>query len=153
LDSDWIHRLQKADCLWHEQRAGATDEEIRDLRTFFGRRLGKDNLTLPPDYVAFLRFANGARITGNEGWYIRVWASYDIPSWATAYDMLSGDYPGIMPIADDGGDQCIAFDTRTVEEVSDFGVYEIPFISTGWKDSKFRAQTFSEYLLQHLRLD
>jgi hypothetical protein len=60
---------------------------------------------------------------------VRVWASDDIPSWAAAYDVFSGEFPGIMPIAEDGGDECIVFDLRDEVEAWHMAVFSIPFTS------------------------
>ena len=143
---DWLRRLQATDCRWLEQRAGATEEDISALATVFGQ-------PLPPDYGAFLRFANGARIVGYDGWYVRVWASYDIPSWADAYDFFSGEFPGIMPIADDGGDECIVFDLRSEDAARHMAVFSIPLTSIHWDDARYKAASFHEYLWLRLRGD
>jgi hypothetical protein len=140
----WLLRLQATDCQWLEQRAGATEEDISALAAFFGQ-------PLPADYEAFLRFANGARIVGHDGWYLRVWESYDIPIWADAYEFFSGEFPGIMPIADDGGDECIVFDMRREGEARHMAVFSIPFISIHWDDARYKVPNFHEYLWLHLR--
>src|SRR5262249_18578365 len=133
---DWLRRLKATEFQWLEQRPGATEEELSALNRFFGQ-------PLPPDYETFLRFANGARIVGHDGWYVRVWASNDIPSWGEAYDFFSGGFPGIMPIADDGGDECIVFDLRSEDEMRHMAVFEIPFISIHWEDARYKAASFS----------
>jgi hypothetical protein len=145
VEADWLRRVQEPDCHWHEKRPGATDEEISALRAFFRQ-------PLPEDYEVFLRFANGARISGNDDWYVRIWASYDLPTWGEAYAFFSDDIPGTMPIADDGGDECMVFDLRHELESQHYAIYEIPFTAISWDYARFKAPTFSQCLLQQLRL-
>jgi hypothetical protein len=128
---------------WLERRPGATGEDISALGAFFGQ-------PLPSDYEAFLRFANGARIVGHGGWCVRVWAAYDIPSWAAAHDFFSGEFPGVMPIADDGGDECIGFDLRDDVEAWHMAVCSIHFTSIHWDDARYKAASFHKYLWRHL---
>jgi hypothetical protein len=141
----WYWRLLQGDCQWQHRNLGATDLEIQQLEAYFGS-------TLPPDYEAFLRFANGASISTGEGWFVRVWNGSDVREWAAAYGIVDPDYPGAKAVGDDGGDNCVVFDARTPQEAANYSLYELPFVSTSWKDAFLVASLFSTYVLEHLHL-
>jgi hypothetical protein len=132
----WYWRLLQGDCQWQHRNPGATDAEIQRLEVYSGRALS-------PAHEAFLRFANGASVSTGEGWFIRVWNSSVIPEWAAAYGIVEFGYPGAKVVGDHGGDNCVVFDTRASREAASYPVYELPFVSTGWKDAFFVAPLFS----------
>jgi hypothetical protein len=57
-----------------------------------------------------------------------------------------------MPIADDGGDECMVFDLRQDVGSLRYAVFEIPFTAISWDYARYQASTFRQCLLQHLRL-
>lgn len=91
-----------ANCRNMTTSRGASDDAIEELRT-------KARVSLPDDYLAFLRWSNGAEgeIGPN---YLRISSAEDVAEDPYPF----ADYvPGLLFIGSDGGEALFAFDTRS----------------------------------------
>jgi hypothetical protein len=84
-----------------QTKPGATEVILQNLQA-------KARVALPDDYLAFLRWSNGADGDIGDN-YIQIWSAQDIASDPYPYEDLE---PNILFVAGDGGAALFGFDTR-----------------------------------------
>ncbi|HYA40391.1 MAG TPA: SMI1/KNR4 family protein [Syntrophobacteraceae bacterium] len=86
----------------------------------FGLRSG---LQLPPDYIDFLKIANGGEGFIGKRLYLILWKIEDVLSFNVAYKV--DDYvPGLILIGSDGGGEAFGFD----KTMSPWPMVRVPLI-------------------------
>lgn len=95
---------------------GADENTLREMSSSLG-------LSLPPDYLEFLRSTNGAEGPIGEKSYVSVWPAEEVKALNDEY-AVAECAPGLLLFGSDGGDTGYGFDTRSKEE----RVVEVPFI-------------------------
>ncbi len=117
-----------------EFNPGTSDDVLRKVES----RL---NISLPTQYVDFLRQSNGAEGSVGENSYLVLWSIEEIEPLNEAY-AVNEFAPGLIFIGSDGGDVAYAFDTR--DEA--MPIVEVPFIGMDVKAIKLCGRTFLEFL-------
>lgn len=135
MSADWLALLDGPAYTWELRNPGATEEELERLAAFFGR-------LLPDDYAAFLRMSNGAILSYDDEWYMRLWTSSDIPSWSAAYGFVPSAIPGAIAFGDDGGGEGLVFDVRPERPDGRYPIFLVNFVTIGWKDAIHVADDF-----------
>ncbi|MBS1910957.1 MAG: SMI1/KNR4 family protein [Bacteroidetes bacterium] len=99
------------------------------------------NLSLPDDYIEFLKYANGGEgPIGSEG-YIMLWRIEELIELNSAYQVA--EYaPGLFLIGSDGSGDAFAFDTRS----NAWSVVALPFVGMSLDLASPLASTFDEFL-------
>ncbi len=82
---------------------GAAESALAELREKVG-------IGLPADYLAFLRWSNGAAGTSGEN-YIEIWTAEEV---ASDSHLFEESVPEILFIAGDGAEAVFGFDTRVL---------------------------------------
>jgi hypothetical protein len=129
-------------------------EERMDFSTYLKQLRGKPpasdamieaaeaglSITLPADYSAFLRQADGAAgtLSGN---YLVLWAVETLAKYNAGYQVQTWA-PGLVLFGSDGGDTAYAFDARDAHMV----VVAVPFIGMSLKAARLVAPTFAGFL-------
>jgi hypothetical protein len=114
--------------------SGVNDAQLKILTTSLP-------ISLPPDFISFLKFSNGAvGMIGNN--YLEICKAEDIIS-------LNEDYsvklyaPGLILFGTDGGGEGYGFDYRGVDPI----VVDIPFVGMSWNEARKKGDNFLEFLL------
>ncbi|WP_260427998.1 SMI1/KNR4 family protein [Burkholderia stagnalis] len=118
---------------WH-WNAGASNQAVSDL-------VGQLDISLPDDYLAFLRKNDGGEgFLGRD--YLILWKAEDIVTFNREYEV--DEYaPGLLIFGSNGGGEAYAFDTR----VTPMQVVQVPFIGMDLADAIPVAESFSSLLL------
>jgi hypothetical protein len=112
---------------------GATEEEIQELINISGGRL-------PPDYLDFLRFSNGAFGTLVYIYPIREVIKYAQSEW------IKTDIPGLLVIGSNGGDEAYGYNLNLpIPEI-----VMTPFIGGEWDNAVSIGTSFLEFLIKAL---
>lgn len=115
---------------WNE---GASDQAISELMAMVA-------ISLPDDYLAFLRSHNGGE-GFIESEYLMLWKAEDIATFNMEYEVA--DYaPGLLLFGSNGGGEAYAFDTRD----SSMRIVQVPFIGMDLADAIPIADSFTTLL-------
>ena len=98
-------------------------------------------VSLPPEYVDFVKYSNGAEGIIGENSYLVLWPMEEIDLLNEAY-AVSEFAPGLLLFGSDGGGAGYAFDTRS----ETMPIVEVPFIGMNLDNTKLCGQTFIEFL-------
>ena len=101
-----------------------------------------DGLSLPNDYLEFLRFANGAFGFLGET-YVEFWSIREIAD-ANAELEIGAFLPGFLAFGGDGANELFVFDRRTSQGA---GVYQVPMIGMEPDALRICADTFTAFVL------
>ncbi|KVO88110.1 cell wall assembly protein [Burkholderia ubonensis] len=115
---------------WNE---GASNQAVSDL-------VGQLDISLPDDYLTFLRKSDGGEgFLGRD--YLILWRAEDIVKFNREYEV--DEYaPGLLIFGSNGGGEAYAFDTR----VNPMQVVQVPFIGMDLADAIPVAESFSSLL-------
>jgi hypothetical protein len=122
-----------------KKNPGADENALGQMSSSLG-------ISLPADYVEFLRSTNGAEGPVGEQSYVSVWPVEEVKVLNDEY-AVSEFAPGLLLFGSDGGDTGYAFDTRSKEE----RIVEVPFIGMSLDAVTPRGRSladFFEYLAQ-----
>jgi hypothetical protein len=118
------------------KRPPATPEKIAKFAT-------ASRLTLPQDYTAFLKQANGGEGMVGPNAYLILFAVDELTSLNNAYQVE--DYvPGLLIFGSDGGGEAYAFNTRDTMRVVRF-----PFVGMDPSTVETLADDFTAFI-EHL---
>lgn len=98
-------------------------------------------ISLPQDYVDFLRYTNGVEGLVKGRSYVSIWAAEDIVTNNKDYE-VEEFAPGILLFGSDGGGEAHAFDLRDPA----LPIVDIPFIVLDLADVRPLARTFTEFI-------
>jgi hypothetical protein len=98
-------------------------------------------VSLPDDYLEFLRYTDGALGLIANDCYIAIWDVKEIASFNENYT-VDEFVPGLLVFASDGGDRAYAFDTRSDK----LPVVEYSFSELSLDEAKPISSTFNEFL-------
>ncbi len=130
-----VEIIQDSSAKW-TRAAPASEEALHDLTAHIG-------ITLPDEYVAFLRMSNGGEgeLGVEPGWF-QIWpaeqviqlnAGYGTPSFAV----------GFIGFGSNGGGEMIAFDTRGI---APWPIVMIPFVGMSPELAEQVATEFKGFL-------
>jgi hypothetical protein len=115
------------------KRPPASPEQIAAFSTASG-------LTLPQDYTAFLKQANGGEGIVGPNAYLILFAVDELASLNKAYQVE--DYvPGLLIFGSDGGGEAFAFNTRNAMRV-----VRVPFVGMDTSTVEPLADTFTTFI-------
>ena len=115
------------------KRSPATPEQIAAFSTASG-------LTLPQDYTAFLKKANGGEGMVGPNAYLILFAVDELASLNKTYQVE--DYvPGLLFFGSDGGGEAFAFNTRDAMRV-----VRVPFVGMDPSTVEAIADTFTAFI-------
>lgn len=98
-------------------------------------------MSLPPDFISFLKFSNGAvGMLGDN--YLEICQAEDIISLNEDYSVRMYA-PGLILFGTDGGGEGYGFDYRGVDPI----VVDIPFVGMNWNEARKKGSNFMEFLL------
>ncbi|MEZ0325798.1 MAG: SMI1/KNR4 family protein [Fimbriimonas sp.] len=131
MDSnEWLHEAFSGFTL--EKRAPADLVELctRDLE-----------VTLPPDYLEFFTFANGAEGNSPGQQYMRLWPIDELEELNLQYEAAES-VPGMLLIGSNGGGEAYAIDFQQPPPA----YVMLPFIGMSREDAWFFGNTFKEFM-------
>lgn len=99
------------------------------------------DVILPPDYVDFLAYSNGAEGPMGTWAYIKLWAAEDLVRDNEGYDVRKLA-PGLLLFGSDGADTAFGFDFRSQPPE----VVTLPFIGLKVDEIEVRDSTFTAFL-------
>lgn len=115
--------------------AGVTEEALRDAVESLG-------LSLPLDYVQFLRKHNGGEgFIGDN--YLILWKAEELSIFNREYE-VSQYAPGLLLFGSSGGGEGYGFDLRS----TDFSVVRIPFVGMDLQYATATARSFSDLFIR-----
>lgn len=117
------------------QNSGAKDSTIG----FLARAL---HVSLPEDYVEYLRTSNGAAGAPRAGEWIVLWSADDVVKLNKAYRVKEDFAPGTILFGTMGGETAYAFDTN----VQPFRIVSVSLVSRGLAPSHILAPSFGKFL-------
>jgi hypothetical protein len=98
-------------------------------------------LTLPHDYVKFLRIADGGEGFIGEHAYVIFWGAGQLAEMNQGYHVQ--EYaPGLLLFGSDGGGEAYGFDTRQTPWI----VGQVPFVGMAREEFWKMASSFLEFL-------
>ena len=116
-----------------KKNPGADEKTLRQMISSLG-------VTLPADYVEFLRSTNGAEGPIGEKSYLSIWPVEEVKVLNDEY-AVNEIRAGLLLFGSDGGDTGYAFDTRSAEE----RVVEIPFIGMSLEAVTQRGRSLADF--------
>lgn len=115
-------------------RPPATDQDIGDAETSLG-------LTLPADYVEFLKLSDGYAGFIGDATFLDMWPVSDLATRNREYGVETYA-PGLLAIGSDGGGEMYGFDTRS----GLWSIVQVPFVPMNWESAQAVAPTFYTFL-------
>jgi cell wall assembly regulator SMI1 len=116
-------------------RSGASPAQLSWL-------VGELGVVLPPDYVAFLEYSDGAEGPIGDQSYLRLWSSAEVADARSAYRFHELT-PHLVAFGTDGGGTAYAFDYR--EPVPP--VVMVEFVTLDYDTVFLVAPTFDDFLV------
>jgi hypothetical protein len=114
--------------------APATEQEIHDFEGLAG-------LTLPIEYVEFLRVGNGGEGFIGENAYAMLWRVEELERFNREYEVQQYA-PGLLLIGSDGGGEALAYDRRQTPWV----VVQVPFVGMDLAHVEVLGDSFRSFL-------
>jgi hypothetical protein len=106
-----------------------------------GRCQSEMGVSLPDDYVAFLRIANGAEGFAGKAAYAILWGVDELAAMNAAYQVRQY-CPGLLAFGSNGGGEAYGFDTRTLV----WSVVQVPFVGMAWDLAQPLGESFGAFL-------
>ena len=98
-------------------------------------------VTLPAEYLDFLRQSDGGEGFIGGGAYLILWPAHQLASLNRAYGVH--DFaPGLLLIGSNGGGEGFGFDTRS----SATPIVMTPFVGLSWETAEPMGATFGEFV-------
>ncbi len=128
-----------------------TDPKLRYLATALEKNPGvceaevaaftkAAGVTLPGDYLSFMRTANGAEGFVGDGEYLRLWPIRELLESNLDY-LVQERAPGLFLFGTTGGGQAFAFDTRQ----EGMPIVMVPFDALSLEEAQPCGSTFDEF--------
>jgi len=118
------------------RRPPASDQDIAESERML-------RATLPPDYIEFLKIANGGEGVIGETEYVALWDVNELRHLNQMYE-IEKNVPGLLVFGSDGGGEAYGFDTRT----RPWPVVRAPFVVMSWDDAEPMGATFHDFLMR-----
>jgi len=115
-------------------RESASESDIERVEKHFG-------VSLPEDYLEFLRFSNGIEGILKGGTYVSIWPIEEVVDDNTDYE-VNELAPGIILFGSNGGGTAFGFDFRDKSAA----IVEVPFIGMDLDEVRYRARNFIEFI-------
>lgn len=127
-------------------RPPATDGAVATLQRWLGR-------DLPPQYLAFLREANGVELGVHDegGDCLRLWSATEVPERNAAYGIQRW-LPDTFAIGSDGGDDAILFDMSAATGPEGWSVVRVGLGALDREEFVVQAPSFAEWAAREFRL-
>lgn len=105
-------------------------------------------LTLPDDYVAFLKLFNGGEGYVGGDAYVMLWSTDELVQFNFEYE-VSEYCPELLLIGSNGGGEAYAFDRRSAP----WHVVQVPFVGMEYGLCEDVGKTFTEFMERLARKD